>query len=139
MNYETNLEYYAKYIRETFGYLVKEFGWDIFIGDEISALVQDDPNKYRIAIKHENFTFLIEDKKQLEMVIKLFSINAVPSKGLWDYDDPSKFHDEMKNVFKSIENARKLLADFNEPIECRYSYKQMTKKANKVLADLKAS
>ena len=102
MNYETNLEYYAQYIRETFGYLVKEFGWDIFIGDEISALVQDDPNKYRIAIKHENFTFLIEDKKQLEMVIKLFSINAVPSKGLWDYDDPSKFHDEMKNVLKDL-------------------------------------
>ena len=138
MNYETNLEYYAKYIRDTFGYIVKEFGWDLFIGNEISALVMDDdPNKYKMAIKHENFTFLIEDKKQLEMVIKLFSVNAVPSKGLWDYDDPSKFHDEMKNVFRSIENARKLLADFNEPIECRYSYKQMTKKANKRV--LKAS
>ena len=44
-----------------------------------------------------------------------------------------KRHRKKTNViFFYSSNARKLLADFNEPIECRYSYKQMTKKANKI-------
>ena len=52
----------------------------------------------------------------------LYSVNAVPSKELWNGKDNTKFHEAMKNKLTDIENAQKLLADYTKPIEAKYKY-----------------
>ena len=115
---ETNDKYYAMFIKDTFGKQVEQFGWTLFCGIEVIQL----HGKKIIAIKHENFIFYIENKSEMLKVLKLFSVNAVPSKELWDGKDNTKFHEAMKNKLTDIENAQKLLADYTKPIEAKYKY-----------------
>ena len=123
MNYETNKKYYEMFIEETFGEQVEQFGWTLFCGEEVSRV--SVYNKM-IAIRHENFTFYIDNKSELIKVLKLFSVNAVPSKELWDGKDNTKFHEAMKNKLTSIENAQKLLADYDMPIQAIFKHRMPT-------------
>lgn len=123
MNYETNKKYYEMFIKETFGEQVEQFGWTLFCGEEVSRVSVYDK---MIAIRHENFTFYIDNKSELIKVLKLFSVNAVPSKELWDGKDNTKFHEAMKNKLTSIENAQKLLADYDMPIQVVRKYRLPT-------------
>ena len=123
MNYETNKTYYEMFIKETFGEQVEQFGWTLFCGEEVSRVSVYDK---MIAIRHENFTFYIDNKSELIKVLKLFSVNAVPSKELWDGKGNTKFHEAMKNKLTSIENAQKLLADYDMPIQVVRKYRLPT-------------
>jgi hypothetical protein len=124
MNYETNRHFYKKYIKETFQSKVEEFDWELFVGDEI-ALNVFDTQKYKMAIKRENFFFFIIDKDELLQIIRMFSVTAPK---LWDNKNNQKFHDAVKDKLTSIENARRLLEDFTKPINCNYDYKPRMKK-----------
>jgi esterase/lipase superfamily enzyme len=119
MNYETNRHFYKKYIKETFQSKVEEFDWELFVGDEI-ALNVFDTQKYKMAIKRENFFFFIIDKDELLQILRMFSVTAPK---LWDNKNNQKFHDAVKDKLTSIENARRLLEDFTKPINCNYDYK----------------
>ena len=124
MNYQTNRHFYKKYIKETFQSEVEEFDWELFVGDEVAFDVFDK-QKYTMAIKRDNFFFFIKDKDELLKIIRMFSVTAPK---LWDNKDNQKFHDAVKDKLTSIENARRLLADFTQPIDCNYNYKQRMKK-----------
>ena len=119
---ETNNKYYAMFIKDTFGKQVEQFGWTLFCGEEVIQYHRGLHGKKIIAIKHENFIFYIENKSEMLKVLKLFSVNAVPSKELWNGKDNTKFHEAMKNKLTDIENAQKLLADYTKPIEAKYKY-----------------
>ena len=71
MNYETNKKYYEMFIKETFGEQVEQFGWTLFCGEEVSRVSVYDK---MIAIRHENFTFYIDNKSELIKVLKLFKL-----------------------------------------------------------------
>ena len=120
MNYETNRHFYKQYIKQTFQNKVEEFHWSLFVGDEIKGLVGDEDWKYKMAVKHGNYSFLIKDKDELLLVLRLFSVTAPK---LWDNEDNTKFHEAIKEKFRSIECARKLVEDFNQPINCNYVFK----------------
>ena len=124
MNYETNRHFYKKYIKETFQSKVEEFDWELFVGDEV-ALNVFDKQKYKMAIKRENFFFFVIDKDELLQILRMFSVTAPK---LWDNKNNRQFHDAVKNKLTSIENARRLLADFTQPIDCNYDYKTRMKK-----------
>ena len=124
MNYETNRHFFKKYIKETFQSKVEEFDWKLFVGDEV-ALNWHDKAIYTMAVGHGSFFFFIKDRQELLQVLKVFSVTAPK---LWDNEDNQKFHDAVKDKLTSIENARRLLADFTQPINCNYDYKPTMKK-----------
>ena len=119
MNYETNRHFYKKYIKETFQSKVEEFDWELFVGDEVAFDVFDK-EKYKMAIKRDNFFFFIKDKDELLQILRMFSVTAPK---LWDNEDNQKFHDAVKDKLTSVENARRLVASFTQPINCHYDYK----------------
>ena len=123
---ETNDKYYAMFIKDTFGKQVEQFGWTLFCGEEVVQYHRGLHGKKIIAIKHEHFIFYIENKSEMLKVLKLFSVNAVPSKELWDGKDNTKFHEAMKDKLTSIENAQKLLADYDMPIQVVRKYRLPT-------------
>ena len=120
MNYETNRHFYKKYIKETFQSKVEEFDWELFVGDEVAFDVFDK-EKYKMAIKRDNFFFFIKDKDELLQILRMFSVTAPK---LWDNEDNQKFHDAVIDKLTSIENARKLLEDFTRTYECKFIYIQ---------------
>ena len=120
MNYETNRHFYKKYIKETFQSKVEEFDWELFVGDEVAFDVFDK-EKYKMAIKRDNFFFFIKDKDELLQILRMFSVTAPK---LWDNEDNQKFHDAVRDKLTSIENARKLLEDFTRTYECKFVYIQ---------------
>ena len=119
MNYETNRHFYKKYIKETFQSKVEEFDWELFVGDEVAFDVFDK-QKYTMAVKRDNFFFYIKDRQELVQVLNVFSFTAPK---LWDNEDNQKFHDAVKDKLTNIENARRLVAQFTQPINCHYDYK----------------
>ena len=124
MNYQTNRHFFKKYIKETYEQKVEEFDWKLYVGDEV-ALNWHDKAIYTMAVSHGNFFFSIKDRDELLQVIRMFSVTAPK---LWDNKDNQKFHDAVKDKLTSIENARRLLADFTQPIDCNYNYKPRMKK-----------
>ena len=124
MNYQTNRHFFKKYIKETYEQKVEEFDWKLYVGDEV-ALNWHDKAIYTMAVGHGNFFFSIKDRDELLQVIRMFSVTAPK---LWDNKDNQKFHDAVKDKLTSIENARRLLADFTQPIYCNYNYKPRMKK-----------
>ena len=119
INYQTNRHFFKKYIKETYEQTVEEFDWKLFVGDEV-ALNWHDKAIYTMAIGHGSFFFSIKDKDELLQVIRMFSVTAPK---LWNTEDNQKFHDAVKDKLTSIENARRLLEDFTQPINCNYDYK----------------
>ena len=119
MNYETNRHFFKKYIKETFQSQVEEFDWELFVGDEVAFDVFDK-QKYTMAVKRDNFFFYIKDRQELVQVLNVFSFTAPK---LWDNEDNQKFHDAVKDKLTNIENARRLVAQFTQPISCHYDYK----------------
>lgn len=124
MNYQTNRHFFKKYIKETYEQKVEEFDWKLYVGDEV-ALNWHDKAIYTMAVGHGNFFFSIKDRDELLQVLRMFSVTAPK---LWDNKDNQKFHDAVKDKLTSIENARRLLADFTQPIDCNYNYKPRMKK-----------
>lgn len=119
INYETNRHFFKKYIKETFQSKVEEFDWELFVGDEVAFDVFDK-QKYTMAVKRDNFFFYIKDRKELVQVLNVFSVTAPK---LWDNEDNQKFHDAVKDKLTSVENARRLVAQFTQPINCHYDHK----------------
>ena len=119
INYQTNRHFFKKYIKETFQSKVEEFDWELFVGDEVAFDVFDK-EKYKMAIKRDNFFFFIKDKDELLQILRMFSVTAPK---LWDNEDNQKFHDAVKDKLTSVENARRLVAQFTQPINCHYDYK----------------
>ena len=119
INYETNRHFFKKYIKETFQSQVEEFDWELFVGDEVAFDVFDK-QKYTMAVKRDNFFFYIKDRQELVQVLNVFSFTAPK---LWDNEDNQKFHDAVKDKLTNIENARRLVAQFPQPINCHYDYK----------------
>ena len=119
INYETNRHFFKKYIKETFQSKVEEFDWELFVGDEVAFDVFDK-QKYTMAVKRDNFFFYIKDRKELVQVLNVFSVTAPK---LWDNEDNQKFHDAVKDKLTSVENARRLVDQFTQPINCHYDHK----------------
>ena len=114
MNYQTNRHFFKKYIKETYEQKVEEFDWKLFVGDEV-ALNWHDKAIYTMAVGHGSFFFSIKDKDELLQVLRMFSVTAPK---LWDNEDNQKFHDAVKDKLTSVENARRLVASFTQPINC---------------------
>ena len=120
INYQTNRHFFTKYIKETFQSKVEDFDWELFVGDEVAFKDVFDKQKYTMAVNHDNFFFFIKDRQELLQVLNVFSVTAPK---LWDNEDNQKFHDAVKDKLTSVENARRLVAQFTQPINCHYDYK----------------
>ena len=113
------MTFFQEVYQETFQSKVEEFDWQLFVGDEVAFDVFDK-QKYTMAVKRDNFFFYIKDRQELLQVLNVFSVTAPK---LWDNEDNRKFHDAVKDKLTSVENARRLVASFTQPINCHYDYK----------------
>jgi hypothetical protein len=90
-------------IINAFKHVIESYGWNI------GRLLDD------LVIQHGNFHFVINSADELVQVIDMFS--CIPAQKTRD-----EWHEKAKKQLKSVENAKRLLADFKSPIACKYDH-----------------
>jgi hypothetical protein len=90
-------------IINAFKHVIESYGWNI------GRLLDD------LVIQHGNFHFVINSADELVKVIDMFS--CIPAQKTRD-----EWHEKAKKQLKSVENAKRLLADFKSPIACKYDH-----------------